>query len=276
MTEREWLTGTDPARMLAHVGRAVSARKLRLFAVACCRRVWHLLDATASRRAVEVAERHADGRASAQELACAREGARGAVERWRQERDEATPSAAVVLQARQAAACAASGRPARAAGRAARAAGLEEAAGVRERARARVVGAWGSGLAAVPADLVPATWQALSVPAWWAVQAEEAQARKARAAREAAERRGQSELLRELLGNPFQPMALAPDWLRWHDGAVGRVARAIDEEETYEQMPVLGDALEDAGCDDREILDHLRGPGPHVRGCWVLDRILDA
>jgi len=52
------------------------------------------------------------------------------------------------------------------------------------------------------------------------------------------------------------------------------VSQVVYDERAFDLMPVLGDALEDAGCTDRAILDHCRSPGPHVRGCWVVDLIL--
>jgi hypothetical protein len=64
---------------------------------------------------------------------------------------------------------------------------------------------------------------------------------------------------------------LDPSWLRWNDGTVPRLAQAIYEGRRFGDMPILHDALLDAGCDDQDILDHLRSPGPHVRGCWVID-----
>src|SRR5579885_3264916 len=69
MTPAEWRSCTDPAAMLAFLGGKVSARKLRLFACACCRRIWHLLPEDDSRRAVEAAEAYADGLLSPDELA---------------------------------------------------------------------------------------------------------------------------------------------------------------------------------------------------------------
>jgi hypothetical protein len=63
-------------------------------------------------------------------------------------------------------------------------------------------------------------------------------------------------------------------WLAWHDGTVGRMALGIRQGGRYGDLPILHDALLDAGCDNRDILDHLRSPGLHVRGCWVLDLLL--
>jgi hypothetical protein len=82
------------------------------------------------------------------------------------------------------------------------------------------------------------------------------------------------DLLRELFGDPFDPVEIDPVWLHWGDGTVPRLARAIQDEEAFDRLPILADALEDAGCDRRAILDHCRGPGPHHRGCWVLNRLL--
>ena len=65
-----------------------------------------------------------------------------------------------------------------------------------------------------------------------------------------------------------------PALLTRNDHAVFHVAQAIYEERDFARMPILADALEDAGCADEAILEHCRGPGPHVRGCWVVDLIL--
>jgi hypothetical protein len=97
---------------------------------------------------------------------------------------------------------------------------------------------------------------------------------------EAQEKR-QADLLRDLFGNPFRSVALDPAWLTWHDGTIPQLAEAIYEERLLpaghldpSRLAVLADALEDAGCDDQDILGHLRGQGPHVRGCWVIDTLL--
>jgi hypothetical protein len=66
-----------------------------------------------------------------------------------------------------------------------------------------------------------------------------------------------------------------PAWLEWNRGVVLQMARAIDKERCFENLPILADALEEAGCGDRDILNHCRQPSEHVRGCWVIDLILD-
>jgi hypothetical protein len=81
--------------------------------------------------------------------------------------------------------------------------------------------------------------------------------------------------LRDIVGNPFRhPPLVHPDWLAWADGTVPRIAKEIYHERSFASLPVLADALEDAGCPTHTILSHLRSPGPHVRECWALDLIL--
>jgi hypothetical protein len=87
MTEAEWLACTDPRMMLEFLGGKASDRKLRLFACACCRRIWHLMPEERSRRAVKTGERYADGLAGATELVSAREEAQEALHQsplWRE------------------------------------------------------------------------------------------------------------------------------------------------------------------------------------------------
>jgi hypothetical protein len=79
--------------------------------------------------------------------------------------------------------------------------------------------------------------------------------------------------LRDIVGNPFRPAKIEPAWKRWNGGAVVHLAQVIADEQSFDQMPILADALEEAGCSDSSILDHCRATG-HVRGCWVVDLIL--
>lgn len=69
-------------------------------------------------------------------------------------------------------------------------------------------------------------------------------------------------------------LLLVREWLTWEGGLVTGLARAIDEERAWDRMPILADALEDAGCNESALLDHLRQGGEHTRGCWVLDLLL--
>ncbi len=80
--------------------------------------------------------------------------------------------------------------------------------------------------------------------------------------------------IRECLGNPFQSTAPDSSLLAWNDGAVRKMAQVIYDDRAFDRLPLLADALEDAGCDTQEILDHCRSNGEHVRGCWVVDLLL--
>src|SRR5207237_97344 len=98
---------------------------------------------------------------------------------------------------------------------------------------------------------------------------------------DAAAEKEQARLLRDILGNPFRPAVIEPAWLVRLDGAGPKLAQAAYEERLLPagtldpvRLAILADALEEAGCTDAEILNHCRGPGPHVRGCWLVDLIL--
>jgi hypothetical protein len=78
-------------------------------------------------------------------------------------------------------------------------------------------------------------------------------------------------LLRDIFGNPFRPVTFSPSWQT--DTAVS-LARTMYDSREFSAMPILADALQDAGCDNDDILSHCRGNGPHVRGCWVVDLVL--
>jgi hypothetical protein len=91
---------------------------------------------------------------------------------------------------------------------------------------------------------------------------------------EEAEQVAQSELIREIIGNPFRPVVIDPVWLAWADGTVAKLARVIYDERAFDRLPILADALTDAGCGDEALLSHLRNPGVHARGCWAVDAVL--
>jgi hypothetical protein len=238
---------TDRSNRLRFLDRPEHLRKLRLFSVACCRRVGRWLADPRSRRAVEVAELRADGQATDPE---AREAAAHA---WAAER-----AAGVVAFGARA------DPPASAAGRAA----LARAGAVAQAALAACYCLADSPqLAADHAVHAAATtvprgvWGTLG----WA-----------RAYRAACheEGRAQKALLDEVFGDPFRPAAVDPLWLAWEGGVVPALAQGIYEERAFERLALLADALEEAGCTDAELLGHLRGPGPHTRGCWALDLFL--
>jgi hypothetical protein len=81
----------------------------------------------------------------------------------------------------------------------------------------------------------------------------------------------QNRLLRDIFGNPFRPVAVDPAWLT---GTVLALAQATYADRAFDRLPILADALEEAGCDDEQLLGHFRGLGPHVRGCWPVDLVL--
>jgi hypothetical protein len=216
MTEQEWLAATDPMPMLEFLRRKVSDRKLRLFAVACCRRLWHLLPHELSRNAVDVAERLADGFATSAEqraAALARPVGGGG---W-------SFGAAVCT----------AGEPA-----------IHAVMSVGD---AQLLATAGT----------PSHLQGERNPVW------------TRAVYDEAGR--QVPLLRDIIGNPFRPVTLDPAWVT---STVTALARGMYESRDFCAMPILADALQDAGCDNQDILNHCRDGGPHVRGCWVVDLVL--
>lgn len=83
--------------------------------------------------------------------------------------------------------------------------------------------------------------------------------------------RDQIGILRDIFGNPFRPLAFAPGWLT--ETAVG-IARGIYDDRAFDRLPILADALQDAGCENADVLAHCRGEGLHVRGCWVVGGVL--
>jgi hypothetical protein len=223
MTEAEWLACTNPQDMLP---RNASARKSRLFACACCRRIWSLLLDSRARDAVEIAERFADGLVG--EL----------------ERSEARKEAQQVAQSRAVVAIPVSPKWER---RAASAVYYATA-----RVAGEAFGAWGLAVEAL-------VWQA----GGYGLCDSEAISR--------SERTQQSAMLRDIFGNPFRPVARQSVCMTQ---TVTMLAQGIYESRDFSVMPILADALEDAGCDNPDILSHCRGPGPHVRGCWVIDLLL--
>jgi len=81
----------------------------------------------------------------------------------------------------------------------------------------------------------------------------------------------QAALLRDIVGNPFQAIPAASNWLT---ATVVNLTKTIYDNRAFDRLPELANALEQAGCTNHEILDHCRQPSPHVRGCWVVDLVL--
>jgi hypothetical protein len=82
----------------------------------------------------------------------------------------------------------------------------------------------------------------------------------------------QATQVRDIFGNPFRPVAFDPGW-RTSDAVA--LARAIYDERSFDRLPILADALMDAGCEDEQVIEHCRSEGTHVRGCWVVDLVLE-
>jgi hypothetical protein len=89
------------------------------------------------------------------------------------------------------------------------------------------------------------------------------------------ERKQQASLLLDIFGNPFQPVAINPSWLTWNSGTVVKIARSVYENRDFDHLAIVGDALEEAGCDNDAILVHCRSEREHVRGCWIIDLLLE-
>jgi hypothetical protein len=234
MTESDWMNCTDPQKMLVFLLDKASERKLRLFAVACCRRLWHLLIDKRSREAVEVAERYADGGATDEEL------------------ETAAVAADAVWHA--------------------------------DMKRAAKEGKWDR-RSRLPYYGASAAAYNVAIPlGWWG--AAPAFVAPDKIARETVPDTGaegvtQGVLLWDIFGNPFRPVTISSAVLAWHDSTVVRLAQAAYEDRHLPdgtldngRLAILADALEEAGLADTDILDHLRSPGPHVRGCFAVDLCL--
>ena len=241
MTEQEWLACADTTpmeRFLEGRGWATN-RRWRLWACSCIRRIWHLLADQRCRRAVEVAEAFADGAADHRGLKRTYQAARRAWLKLREEMDRSTPDQRALRDA------------------------LEPRY-------------YGSIAAHAVTEVREHQLFALHATACVAIATEEGVDSTADAVD--TERAAQAALLRDIFGNPFRPVTPDPAWRS--PQVVALAQAAYDQRELPSgtldgaRLAVLADALEEAGCTNADLLDHLRGPGPHVRGCWVVDLIL--
>ena len=238
MTEAEWLACTDPQKMLLLLlekGR-VSDRKVRLFLVASCYRIWDLLSHEHSRQAVLTVERYADQLVSSDELASAGRHAITACAELEQAMWRVTDEGFQLFDGPSP--------------------GTEEEidAAIQNETLATKL-AHASLLPTVAAESDPALTGHLplldyadeSVLGDWACS------------------------LRDIFANPFGSVTLDSCWLTPQAVVL---AQAIYDDRAFDRLPILADALEEAGCTDADTLAHCRGPGPHVRGCWVVDLLL--
>lgn len=229
LTEHEWLTCTDPARMLGHLFPSNSDRRDRLFAIACCRRIWHLIEDPRSRHAVETAERFVEGLADENELQAAAEQAMS-----KESGGGCSFPAELAPHPAEAAFCAAAYNCQR---------GAFDAA-------------WHATCAVGDVTREREGWDEVG----------------------RAEQAAQAELIRCIVGNPFHPL---PSLAEVADDEFVRLAARVYEDRGLPSglldpvaCAVLADALEERGG-SAPFLDHLRAAVPHVRGCFVLDAILD-
>jgi hypothetical protein len=223
MNEAEWLACSYPPSMLESLRGKARERKLRLYACACCRLIWHLLIDERSRVAVQVAELFADGLLSAEEARAAFCGACDALRTVRRPQDRWPES---TLRLRR------SPDPQ-----------------VLFRAAFKAAAAAGNGAGDTQTH----------------IRGEEASLVNGFT---------RSELLRDIFGNPFRPVTIDPAWLTWNNSTVSKFAQFIYDDRAFDRLPLLADALMDAGCTNEDILAHCRSAGEHVRGCWVLDLLL--
>jgi hypothetical protein len=266
MQEFAWLRLNRFRDMAEFVADRSSDRKLRLVACGCVRRVPQLLEDPRLLAAFQLAEAFADYRANKQQLKAARPAVRAVVDELREKAIAALPaeplfpfgswSEAVFLRVFGAGGYAAQQR---------------EYAELRRRHRAeeelpvraanivsRVLETW-KFTPVILSDLVSNLRPFILLPdafshqVYWYVDTM------------------MCDVLRDVVGNPFRPVAFAADW---RSVTAVSLARVMYETGDFSPMPILADALQDTGCEDADVLNHCRGDTPHVRGCWVVDRVL--
>lgn len=242
MTEAEWDDIFDPIKKLEFVAGSASERKLLLFAVACCRRIWHLYSDVRCQRAVEAAELYAEGRlARGEVLRAANDAERACVEAHtdkveiarridgRFSRDHYPP----YLRARLRKYLAQSAER------------FGCAAPVAADCAARYT-RYAAG------DRSPLSLFGMSPE-------------------HDPEGCAQDALLRDIFGNPFRPVTLDRACL---SPTAVFLARIIYDERAFDRLPELAALLDSAGCMNADVLEHCRTPGQHVRGCWAVDLLL--
>jgi len=216
MTEQEWLAATDSWKMLYSSYGVISDRKLRLLAVAFCRRILHLVSNEKQRENVELAECCADGLLPLTTL------------KEKYDTEKLTSFIMGMLP-------------------------------VNWRVEHYALAATGDVIHPDSADAAEGTR--------WLLE----EALQSSPDESSHETTLQADIIRDVVGNPSRPLTLDPSWLT---STVVLLARQMYESRALSTMPILADALQDAGCDNAEVLAHCRSEGPHVRGCWLVDLIL--
>jgi hypothetical protein len=271
MTETEWQTCTDPTPMLEFLRGKATDRKLRLFAVACCRTVCELLLDESTRRAVQIAELAADGQADPMEqrkvlqeigpkintqygvFLCG--GCDGSGSTYAAMAATATLNHALTFtwymgqipaETHPAWECVA----------------MAQAQTAKEEAREKRWQEWDE-LAADAEDEPDDAWYEQNENAGYSAWDREL----------AAARVAHCAILRDIFGPlPFRTLSF---FSTWRTPTAQAIAQSIYDERAFDHIPILADVLEEAGCTNADILKHCRQPTEHVRGCWVVDLILD-
>jgi hypothetical protein len=238
--EAAWLASTELRAMLNFLLGKSRERKFRLFACACCRRVDHLLSDEGSRRALELVEQFHDGLITKKTYDS---GERMAFDAYNGLVREVAAAESI--------------------------SGGMNADGVRLLARMfaaqAVVGCYRRNYW----DVARGCCGALRGHGTADVEVGESQG--VGEGIEGAEQAVQVALLRDIFGNPFRPITLNSSWLT---STVLALVEGIYSEKAFDRMPILADALQDAGCDNEDVLDHCRQREEHVRGCFVVDLLL--
>jgi hypothetical protein len=281
MTEEEWLSSCAVPEMLAYLSGMASDRKVRLLMSGCCRRLERRLVPLLA-EAVEVAERFADGEATDDERkdrfesiclwyqGTFRREADGSCHAGITRRGLPVPVALALMTERDVVTINQTNRHIAAPGLGVLPFALEIAT------QSCFAAACADALLEQIAEdneigFVKRLWRRLNEPGRHAIaipwEGTFLQWRYySRSFSKAAS------LLRDVFGNPFRPAAIDPAWLT---STLVALARGIYDDRAFDRMPILGDALEDAGCDNADILAHCRDANAtHVRGCWVVDLVL--
>jgi hypothetical protein len=274
MTEQEWLECADPTPMLEFLRdyRKASGRKLRLFSLACCRRIWPSLTDERTRKAVEVAELHADGKANMEELSAAANECGLVGGCWPEHYAKAGSSVSLWLAAKA----------------------VQFATLLRTDPETDNV-AWAAAASAATEGigwsdpLWDKTLRSAYTSAGHAVEDEAHWAEICWSGAPFAlrhnsfvnfsawhtERKEQAAILREEFGNPFHELPKTNlSWYALNNSSIPKLAQVIYDYRHFTDMPILADALAEAGCDNADLLAHCRSEGAHVRGCWLLDLLL--
>src|ERR1700677_1468227 len=257
MTEAQWLDCTDPGKKLCLFrGRLRNGynRKIRLFACACCRIIWENLIDERSRKAVEVAERHADGKATDEELRAA---STAAAQAHREVFDVLGKAGASMEWA---AVYAADAIPFHGARNVIWMAAYPRYLEIRKKRPDDR-----DDISLVPCTIAKQGGPLSLVLGNWKVS------RLNEVEPTGADKPILLALLNDIFGNPYRPITLDPTWL---SHKVVSLAQGIYDDRAFDRLRLVAEALEETGCDSPAVVAHCRETGPHVRGCWVVDLLL--